>query len=403
MMAYFRWSLTQNYPAGANPWNGTATKVLPGYTFFTPGVAPSAQEFDYAFNAFGETDVLLGSISVNQWTPIQPVGTMSSGSSTTLDMMAWDPNNTFWVSASHSSGEYSVSMDDGVIWVDIGVLPGQAAGIGPMPNGTGSIISFAGTVNIQFADYQGTVTDTGTHLGISNVDGGVTFGHPASGKVVGILDDSVNENAHAFSAVGATVTDLTASLPTQWATATNLSHTSYWTSAPGPANDQLVAFGATTVSTDHSSLLHVTWNGSAFSFANISASNANLTHILSHTAILGVAYNASANLWGLMAFDGTNSQLWTSPDLTTWTGMATAGGAVGGLAAVGPYWVTTISYTISGAPRWRAFASTDGTNFFGVNNPFGSTILATRPKMAQGPGNVAVWGVGGSMVSRRQG
>jgi hypothetical protein len=48
----FPWAGTTDYPAGALPWSGTPTCVLPGATYFEPDPdnAPTAQELNYMFN-----------------------------------------------------------------------------------------------------------------------------------------------------------------------------------------------------------------------------------------------------------------------------------------------------------------------------------------------------------------
>ncbi len=40
---------------------------------------------------------------------------------------------------------------------------------------------------------------------------------------------------------------------------------------------------------------------------------------LSTRIVTGVAYGGNDNLWGVLCNDGTNSYLYTSPDLSTWT------------------------------------------------------------------------------------
>ena len=45
----FGGSTGTNYPAGANPWNSQPVQTPPGYTYFTPGQTPAAEEMNWLF------------------------------------------------------------------------------------------------------------------------------------------------------------------------------------------------------------------------------------------------------------------------------------------------------------------------------------------------------------------
>lgn len=62
--------------------------------------------------------------------------------------------------------------------------------------------------------------------------------------------------------------------------------------------------------------------------------------------IRGLAYSSLLNLWGILAIDGSNSYLYTSPDLNTWTLVHTFTGYLcHGLTVIGAAWSTLASYT----------------------------------------------------------
>jgi hypothetical protein len=393
---FIQWAgASTNYSSG--PDNGFPVEVTPGFVFWTPGVSLPAQSLNYVVGTLSRAAAVIPSTAINTWSPALTANTMSSGS-TTLDLIAWDDVNKVWVSASHSTGEYSLSVDDGINWIDLGALPGQTDAIIPLPSGGGYSLPQGGTTNIQFGNLQGAVTDTGTHLSATAIHLAAGFPHAASGLAVGFLQDSTLNLTKAYTTPdGTTITDVSASLPGPWGAGPQ-GAMSYMRAALGPAKDACVSLGTTVAGTGNSQLLHVTWTGSALVYTNVTVPLAVRTK-----SITGVAYNATLGLWGLMTYDGTNSLLYTSPDLVTFTAQAAPAGFAGGLAAVGPYWVTSIEVPYgSGINRWRAFASLDGNSFTGLGSPYAS-VFSVASYVVAGDGSVGMYSVQGAAVSKRCG
>ncbi len=105
-----QWATTTNYPAGGNPWNGTATKDVPGYSYFTPGVAPSGQELNSLFNTItgdytSATSTLVTAVnalaqfspSLGQNYPYSGIADTESSIDQAVTNAYWDPYNYVWI------------------------------------------------------------------------------------------------------------------------------------------------------------------------------------------------------------------------------------------------------------------------------------------------------------------
>jgi hypothetical protein len=385
-----------NYPAGANPWNSTPEEVIPGFIAFTPGVSLPAQVLNYVVGALSREGQVICSTAINTWGPATATASIVSGA-TFIHALAWDDKNKLWVAAAHTADGYAISVDDGVVWLTIGALPGNPVTAIPLPNGAGVSFIMAGTTDIQFGDYAGTVTGSGTHLGVTSVGAGMGISHAASGLAHGLLWDVTNLRFRAYdTANGTAITDNSSSLPTVWHNGPI--NPGYFTSCLGPGNTFLFAAGGQTPGTDQSYLLLVTMSaGPTFTFADVT-----LPVAISGKSVTGVAYNFSSGLWGVMAWDGAASSFYTSPDLITFTLSRTFSNAAAGIATVGPYWITALPTILNGHTYDRAYSSLDGVTFAPLGSPFNG-IFISGVQMAGGSGNVGMFSTAGVAVSRRVG
>jgi hypothetical protein len=91
-----------NYPVGANPWNATPLKVAPGYSYFTPGLAPSAQELNYLFN---QRDGQLASATAGVLTSFYPTlsAFVNGGVTYTPTAMSYAAKTGAWLIAGYNA------------------------------------------------------------------------------------------------------------------------------------------------------------------------------------------------------------------------------------------------------------------------------------------------------------
>lgn len=379
--------------------------MVPPGDIFNPNTGVMPEELNYLFNQFAAPYNLLLS-PLTHWSGGKTSATVVNGASS-LDVLAWDDFFGFWMAVGHTGTEMTWSQDDGDNWIALttGLPSAQFNAIGPHPGGLGWSLVPGGTTNIQWVDTGGTVTDTGTHLGVAFGTDGIAFPHAASGKIFGIIYDNTNHNIRAYTTPdGTTITDVTSSvIPTTWSNVGSLLSPLGLTYALGPNNDALIAFGGTP-GTSISKLLYLTWNGSIFLGIDLTAG---LPARITGKQITGVAYNFSQGLWGVMGWDGSLfSTMYTSPDFASWTnpGSPSLFFYAGGLASIGPYWFTTNAELIATVTRQRAIASLDGFNWRGLGSSFGpSGVMTNNMKLAQGPGNLGLWNVNGGQVSHRVG
>ncbi len=119
------WASTATYPVGSDPWQVTATKVAPGYSYFTPGVAPGAQELNYILNRdISQTNTALGNVytsmeslsTLGQYWPFSRIGETVSATDMVVRDCVWNSylgRWLYWVdqvdSSAHSLTFQSVS------------------------------------------------------------------------------------------------------------------------------------------------------------------------------------------------------------------------------------------------------------------------------------------------------
>jgi hypothetical protein len=396
---FITWAGAQNYSVG--PDAGFPVETAPGFVAFTPGLALPAQGLNYVLGSLAREAALIPSAALNNWTPV--VNASVAVTATVLERVCWDDANQLWWATGSTPNHISISPDDGQSWLQLANLTTQPKAIAPMPPGTPFGVSAPGTgvENIVFITLDGTVTNTGTHLGVVNATGATVFGLDAGPILVGLIYDATTGNTKAYTTVdGTTIVDVSAALPVGWKTAGLQPSMTFFSSCDGPAGERLVVWGNTVAGVNQSMMMRVSWNGAAVVFTAITI----IAVPLNTGRITAVAYNATLGLWGVWVDDGTNGILYTSADLVTWTAKDAFTGLVQALVTVGSYWVlAAITGNIGGSPYYRAYGSLDGLNFWGLGTSFNSGFLSTPTFLAAGDGGVAMWSNSRIQMTRRIG
>jgi hypothetical protein len=191
---------------------------------------------------------------------------------------------------------------------------------------------------------------TGTQASVQTA-----FWHPGANLFIEVEATVVSSiwNGGAFSATatGATApTSLLSSLPASWTGATGGTLHGIYAAVNTGGSLALVGIGAAAGSSA-SRLMTIS---AALAFTDLGSPSP----LGSNAQIQGVAWSAFNSLWGVLTYDGTNSHLWTTPDLSTWTEVATWTGQAGGVACAGQVWAVTVP-TVAGGPgsTWRVLVS----------------------------------------------
>ena len=90
-----------SYPAGANPWNTQPVQTSPGYTYFTPGQTPAAEEMNYIFASMSAASGSNVSVPGIGW---QPLASLATGPAYPTGGR-WDSvTNNRWLMCGNTSG-----------------------------------------------------------------------------------------------------------------------------------------------------------------------------------------------------------------------------------------------------------------------------------------------------------
>lgn len=118
---------TVNYPAGADPWAGTATKVAPGTAYFVPNSPSAAQYFNYTYRQAFDTDqsakdystTLLNWLGQSQGFTFTTLYVDPAGATKVSRKPIYNSKFNFWVTSSIDSGgakKVYKSYDGGTTW-----------------------------------------------------------------------------------------------------------------------------------------------------------------------------------------------------------------------------------------------------------------------------------------------
>lgn len=364
------WAQTQNYSAGAFAWSGTPTKVAPAYSYFTPNVPPAAQELNFILN---QRDAILSGVAMGTWAtgvanwndPTTNIGGAVVPNCPTA--ACWDAFSGQWMVACEvpdvSVQPALMQSPDGKMWRNIsGGVTGASARIpwavvtNPS-NGDIALLRSDGTTTsfTRWAGGTGAAVDTVQGF-LAAVDQGVLSYFNGGFIFVGATNLLGNNwtGASATSTNGVGVwTNATASLPAGFASGVG-NPILQWLTAQSPTT-LVIAMCGKTVATSTSRLMSQT-TSSPGAWTDITPA------VLGGTAkqIRGLTYSANDALWGLLAVDASNSYLYTSPDLVTWTLVHTfTGFLAGGVSVIGSVWGVLAYWSALGQGGNRILFSTN--------------------------------------------
>lgn len=182
------WSSDLNYPAGAEDWSETPTKVDPGSTAIArgwePGKSPAAQRFNFLMNRYSGNILAHDAIEVQNWLPSATVAS-SLVNADGAYQITYDANRGWlWAVGAISSVGKVYYSHNGINWTNVSAkldvtpsAPIALSGIAFDGSGTGFACSaYAGSGGtiyritgdaIAASEYTGTaVTDSQGHYGI---------------------------------------------------------------------------------------------------------------------------------------------------------------------------------------------------------------------------------------------
>lgn len=335
------WAAEDLYPVSANPWSATATKVVPNYDIFTPGVPPTAQELNATIKDTKQGVALIPSVVLQQFcTPFVPAG----GKPVVTGFFDEDTQIWFYITSNGTDSNLSHTIDGGLTQNPFGAivsmsskvaLDGAASSIGALvQNDTLSS-------DWMFVSKAGVKTFTASNGGtVASV-----LWFPLASRFLSITALQTGGNVNggaAWTADGTTYNNDSASLPAAWFTSVN--HVDALLKA---ASSNMMMFGAsaTNPASDINRLMSVTWNGAAFVYTDITPNF--LT--IAGTDFRGLSYNHARGLWGvLVAIAGPISRLYTSKDGLAWTIESAVGADLHNLACLGDCWVSSFNSTYYG-------------------------------------------------------
>lgn len=352
------WGATKNYPAGPNPWNGSATKIDPGATFiqqgYTPGEQPPAEFWNFYENrlasllSYLDTIDLLNPTQGDQLTPVTLAGGQhaiawtGSGSNTS----AQGDNGLYVVTGNNAGAPVLQTSPDGIQgWKNVaGILPGGSTPFGSI------------AINPH---------DGGTWLG-KITSGVVLTGDIAGGWTARLLPvlspacysivyDSTYTGASAAFIFGGSAVPAASPQPQAWQSIGGIapSAITLTNAVTYDGKVTLLAVGKPAGTQTRIAIVPVTapsaqvraWSNIADNaFANPWTDNG-ATGMVNPT---GFAYGASDGVF--LAVEGTGvgaGKVWQTVDGITWTLVSTLTGAFSGwtfngLAVQGGVWVSTI-------------------------------------------------------------
>jgi hypothetical protein len=354
-------------------YTGTASSFHAAITIIDDSDSPNASNFNTAPEALGDNTAFLFQASIadatKNWLPTQGNITAGTGSCF-LYGGAWDGLFQQWIELGKDSSTSTIqsrySQNAGLTWVEFTSdftatftpIAGQCIGINPSGNiavarndGSGSnyastkISAYDGGAYVDAVQNafkpsvgapllsQGAIFFFGTAFYLVGASGAGT------GTTVGVAAVSPSGDGTGTWAT------FTSSLPAGWQNGTT--NITGWLVALSPTDAVVASCGLTPGGSDRSLLLHMT---SAAPTTPTDITPAILTSGTEH--VRGLAYSATDGLWGLLTSTANSgsgtAKLYTSPDLATWTKVATlATTQAVGLAATQSIWTLLIKQKFS--------------------------------------------------------
>lgn len=415
------WALETNYPAGARLWNGQPCKVAPAGDTFLPNVKIPAEVLNLKLNEITteqgagndrDTAAALGNFRPR-------VAVASMGSATRISDISWDPFGQRWIGNANSSGAgIPVSYDGGQSWVNWGSVNAATgeAGLVINPN-TGDV----------FAMYDKAISGLGGGLFYPYTTGvGASVGAPAGTtwgqSGVGAYFPVGLKPWHFFGYNGGApnINNFFWTLGTS-ATPPVLSDNSSaapgaWTGSANPGN-LTVAASPTALVVAICGVLGTGTPRLGCSLDGLTMADVTPSFMAGKT-ISGLHYSSVDGLFGLLAYDGTSSYLYTSstPNTSTsWTLCKTFTSRINiGLTSIGRAWAVGSQDSalalpvrllfsqdvalLGGASTWRAAAYLSPTGTFKERSfkssgqqvlNFTNTMSITGPQAGANPSSAA--------------
>ena len=346
------WATEALFPSGVSA--GLPTKVAPTGDLFVPGTPATAPQMNYIVAQLFSNPAIVMSMgvaaSLNDWSAMQLASGLSSGYPITG--AAWDQVNGRWIvvcGTTSGGGNLQIfeTFDGGRTWTVVQTISGNVSQ-GVASVGGASLITMPASSPFEVCLLKPDDTTTVTTLAPPGTTATPFALNRAflSGTVWGIL--SANQT-------GGTFNDGEFSVSSNGTTWVNYPLSGNWNADTNHVGQFLVASNSTTIlaalcgvtaGTDTARLQTIIPDSSsgAPDYADLSAT----ATFLPGTIIQGVAYDTIDALWGVLVYDGTNSKLYTTPDLATWTLVKTWSGVkCAGLATVGSVWAVGVPYALT--------------------------------------------------------
>ena len=303
---------TINYPAGANIWNGLATKLANGAGYFTPGLAATAPEINYQIN---RTDAAVaaitdhaGQIAAQNWRPGVTRGGGALGGETFGDQAYYDTFYHRWLmprgygAGTGTAKLLAQSIDGGDTWTTV-IDTGAPTGNGAANSGTVFAVATRPSDGKIAVLTDGNPTLSAPFANFGTFSNGHLFWSTRVSKMIIIGRNNVGAQVFATSA------DLSSTSSPTFPAITNGALTLRYFAAESPTTIVVASHytGTQTIvtSTDAGA---ATWTLQAISSLTVSE------------YIVGLVYSGGQFVCALS--NGTNSRVVTSPDGVTWTEVA---------------------------------------------------------------------------------
>lgn len=358
------WSSDLNYPAGAQDWSGTPTKVDPGSTAIArgwePGKSPAAQRVNFLLNRYGGFLQVHDAIEAQNWGPVSEIR-LSFDTGFGPTSIAYDPERDWiWVVGGDTADGVVMYSHNGSIWTDVSShldsSPSafQFAGIAFNNVGRGYACETVGGGSHVFlipeddaldvgTEYTGfSVTGSGGHHGILRAEeeelfllfGTSNTNHPA----IWTIDDSGTITSRTLTGAGSLTGDVSLAVI-----------------ATGGPHIVMASISGTWHQWDAPSLTGTWTHRGAVSFAS---------------APRALAFSEHERIFMVVCASG---QTYISSDAINWTLRGTAGGSflANGLTNYGAVWVatSTIPSSHQGAQRHLMYSTNQGQSWPSVAYP----------------------------------
>lgn len=130
----FGGSTGTNYPAGANPWNSQPVQTPPGYTYFTPGQTPAAEEMNWLFASLSGASGSNVTVPGIGWKTLATLTGIGTGTNPVPTGGRWDAvaNNRWLMCAQNFGGVYAdvYAFQGSGDSTDVGVAVDNGTGVG---------------------------------------------------------------------------------------------------------------------------------------------------------------------------------------------------------------------------------------------------------------------------------